>query len=131
MTKCRRFASCFLLIAICVPAGAFAAGPVVGTNCTAAWLAVTTNTDGSPVIPPITYNLYVAPGTPTTLPTTPTIAGISSLSAKACSVLAPGQYTLWVTAVEQLSGSSSESAKSAPFPFVLGAPAAPGGVSVQ
>ncbi len=121
------FALSFLLIAN----AAYAAGPVVGKDCTASWTAPTTNTDGTPIAFPLTYNTYVATGTPTTPPATPTTTGIAATTTQPCKTLAAGQYTLWVTAVEQFTGSASESDKTAPFPFVLGAPTVPGGVVVK
>lgn len=110
-----------------------AVGVVVGTNCEAAWSAVTTNTDGSPIVGSVTYNVYLAPGTPATPPATPVQTGITvTTQVKICTTLAPGQYTFWVTAVEVPGTfSSSESAKSPAFPFVLVVPTAPGGVGIK
>lgn len=116
-----------------VPIGANATGPVVGTNCVATWSAVTTNTDGTAIAGAITYNLYLAAGTPTTPPGTPTLTGITVLTASPCNSLAPGQYTFWLTAVETptAGGSSSESTKSAAFPFALVVPNTPNGVGIK
>jgi hypothetical protein len=115
-------------LALGFPAIAQPVGPNVGRNCVASWTAVTTNTDGSPASG-ITYNLYLqTTATPVPVPgvTTPTLAAIPGVSATPCIALAAaGQYHGWVTAVETLAGSASESVLSADFPFVLVIPNRP------
>jgi hypothetical protein len=107
------------------------AGPTVGRNCVASWTAPTTHTDGTPLTGALTYNLYIAGGTPTEPPTIVTVPGVGALSANICTNLQPGQYTLWVTAVETLAGSSSESAKTPAYPFVFILPSIPTSVNVR
>jgi hypothetical protein len=120
-----------LVVLLLVASPALAVGPVVGTNCVATWSPVTTHTDGSPTTNPISYNLYMASGTPSQPPATASISGIVPTTANPCVGLTPGQYTLWVTAVETFAGSTSESLKSAASPFVLSVPVAPSGVNIK
>lgn len=130
--KIRGALSLALLLASALPA--WAVGPIVGRNCTAAWTAVTTNTDGSPVTGTITYNLYLqTTATPVPVPgtTTPALTGITATTAKPCIGKTGGQYYLWATAVEQFPGSSSESDLSTVAPFVLAVPGVPGTLTVQ
>ena len=107
----------------------------VGTNCTASWTAPTTNTDGSAITGTLTYNLYFqlqSVATPPVVGTTPpSLTGITTTSVAACKGLAAGKYNAWVTAVEKFSGSTSESALSASFPFSLVLPVTPTSLSVQ
>jgi len=95
----------------------------VGTNCVAAWTAPTTNTDGSAITNPLTYNLYFS--LTATPPVSPQFTGITGTTFNPCKALAAGTYTWWVTAVEQFAGSTSESALSAPFPAKLTIPGVP------
>lgn len=112
-----------LVLVLLLPVPSWAAGPTVGTNCTASWSPVTQNTDGTPVTGTITYNWYVS--TTGVAPGTPTLTGIAVTSVQPCATLTPGQYTGWVSAVETLAGSASESALSVAFPFVLIRPGTP------
>jgi len=110
-------------------AAAHAAGPVVGTGCVANWTPMTTNAGGTPVVPPITYNVYVYTATPPVIGTTPpTLATQATSNVKICAGLTPGtQYNYVVSAVETFApGDVTEGTPSDPFPFV---PDAPGKVS--
>jgi len=120
-----------MLLLLLVPVAAAAVGPLVGKDCAASWSPVTTFTDGTAITIPVSYNVYVAPGTPSAPPGVPLLAGVTSTAAQPCLALPVGQHTVWVTAVVVFTGSRSESAPSAPFPFVLGAPVAPQGVLVK
>jgi hypothetical protein len=111
---------------------AWAVGPIVSKNCTASWGAVTTRIDGSAITGVLTYNLYIVAGTPTVAPATPSLTGITTTTYKACTVLAVGQYTAWVSATELLGGLASEGGKSPAFPFVLApGPAVPSGLIIK
>jgi len=112
---------------------AAAAGPTVGlqttpgSGCWARWGAVTTYTDGSPILLPVAYAVYVwqghaPPATPTvTTPQTDLVRGV-------CVNLIPGQQAnLHVTAIE----GTAESAPTAPFPFIPDAPRPPTGVGLR
>jgi hypothetical protein len=112
-------------------ASAEAVGPVVGRSCEATWIAPTTHVDGTPLTGALTFNLYLAPGNVTTAPATPALTNLTGTVAHPCQNITPGQYTLWVTAVETLTGSASESAKTPPYPFVFTLPSAPTSVIVK
>ncbi len=96
---------------------AHATGPTVGSNCTASWTTVAPVGGGT-----ITYNWYVSA---TATPGAPAVTGLTATTLQPCLVLVPGQYTGWVSAVETLAGSASESALSVPFSFVLIRPGTP------
>jgi hypothetical protein len=120
-----------LVVALMAPP-AWAVGPLVGKNCTASWGAVTLRVDGSAITGTVTYNLYVVSGTPTIAPPTPSLTGITTTTYNACTLLAVGQYTAWVSATELVGGLANEGGKSAAFPFVLApAPAVPSGFNVK
>lgn len=100
---------------------ALAAGPTVRPNCTASWSPVTTTIDGSPIPSgvTVTYNLYLSPGTPASHGAV-SQSGIPGTSVQPCGPLSPGQYTVWVSAVANQSGSApTEGDISQAFPFVL------------
>jgi len=116
------------------PVGAHAAGPVVGLGCIANWTPMTTNVGGTPVVPPITYRVYVYTATPPVIGTTaPTVTTQATADVRICTGLTPGtQYNFVVTAVETFApGDVTESGISAPFPFVPDAPGVPGGVGLR
>jgi len=111
-----------------------AAGPVVGLGCIANWNPMTTNVGGTPVVPPINYRVYVYTATPPVPGTTPpTIETPATSGVRICAGLTPGtQYNLVVTAVETFApGDVTESALSAPFPFVPDAPGVVTGVGLR
>lgn len=101
---------------------AAAVGPWVGPDCVASWSPVTARLDGSPIEGPVTYNLYLVSGHQTAPPPTPALTGLTTTSVIGCNTIPPGQYTIWVTAVEQLSTSVIESAPTPPYHFVNTAP---------
>src|SRR6266850_3293170 len=109
-----------VLLGMLVPGAAEAVGPVVGASCTISWNAVTTNTDGSLITLPVTYELYVAPGLPTTVGIPPVLTS-AGLSVPDCSGLANGQYTAFLVAV----AGGIKSSLSAPLPFMVQLPLVP------
>src|SRR5713226_4146561 len=101
------------------PFGLEAAGPVVGTGCVANWTPMTTNAGGTPVVPPITYRVYVYTSTPPVIGTTPpTLTTQLTDGVKICAGLTPGtQYNYVVSGVETFApGDVTEGAPSDPVP---------------
>jgi len=134
---CANVALLFLIAALLLAVPASAACPPVvpgatptvglettpGSGCTACWTAVTTNTDGTPVTPPISYRGYVYQGTPPIIGTTaPKFTATATEQIKGvCVGLTPGQlYNVAVTAVA--GAVPAESALSTPFSFIPDAP---------
>jgi len=117
-----------------LPARLEAVGPVVGTGCVANWSPMTTNVGGTPVIPPITYRVYVYTATPPVIGTTPpTVTTQLTDGVKICAGLTPGtQYNYVVSAVETFApGDVTEGTPSDPFPFVPDAPGKVGGAGLR
>jgi hypothetical protein len=101
-------------------------GAIGMTTATLAWTAVTTNKDGSPVTPPITYNLYQG----TTIANLAKVqSGLTSPAATVTTGLTPGSTQEFaVTAVENGVESAMSSVTSAVIPFPT--PSAPTGLTV-
>ena len=103
------------LLVLLIISPALANGPTVGPNCVLNWLAVTTDTDGSAIAQPVTYNIYAIAGTGS--PGSPTATGVGSTVFNGlCMQLASGQYELWVSAVD---GNAVEGPVSSGLPFVV------------
>src|SRR5882724_7358880 len=121
-----------LALLLLAPSASAAVGNVVGTNCTGTWTAPTTNTDGSPIVGALTYNIYIVTGVQTAPAVPPKFTGVTGTSFSMCTGLAAGQYTAFVTAVETPTpgGSSSESAPGPAAHFVLVSPGPPANVIV-
>lgn len=98
-------------------------------SATLTWTAVTTNTDGTPAVAPVTYDIYQ--GAKGGEAATPVATGITSTTWTATTGLSPGTTVCWeATAV---SGAGIESAKSAEVcrTFAPSVPNPPTNLAVQ
>lgn len=121
-----------LIVALLFPVSAFATGVVVGPGCTLSWDAVTTNSDGTPLIGAVSYEVYA--NTTGTAPVPGTTAPTMTLSAGTtwpCGGLAQGQQFAWVDALKASNGARSALTASLPFVIDKLAPALPANLRVQ
>lgn len=125
--KLLAFTAAALLLAA-APAIAQATGNLVGSNCTASWNAVPDPFGGGVV----TYNLYIAPGTPATPPANPLFANLPGTAMQPCKSLTVGQYSAWIQASDALpTGTTEVSPLNGPVPFNYVALPAPNGLVVK
>lgn len=100
----------YIVLLLCAAALAGCSVAQSGTPSAAlTWSAVIANTDGTPVVAPVTYNIYQ--GAKGAEAATPVATGVTATTWTATTGLSPGTTVCWeVTAV---SGAGIESAKSA------------------
>lgn len=106
---------------------------VAGPSATLSWIAPTTNTDGTPITLPLTYNVYLGQGATVaacTLGTTPALTGVTALTVTITSGLADGTTECGaVTAVE--GGVESAKSNTATKTFPPATPDSPATVTMQ
>lgn len=121
------------LLLACLLTATSAIAQAAGPTATVSWLAPITNTDGSPITQPLTYNVYLgqaATAAACSLGATPALTGITALTVTITTGLADG--TTECAAVTAVEG-GVESAKSniATKTFPPATPNSPATVTMQ